>query len=310
MDFRRIIAFGKSSHVVSLPKAWLLENKLKKGDLVYLDQDFDKLLITPKEKEDERKEKKAIIHVDGKELRRIKREISSAFVNYNDYIVVEGKELYKNSKGIIKIIQNLIALEIMDQSSDKITARDFLRVEDIKIKDYFHKEDIITRSIFTDLMNTSFTAYEELIERQNSVRRVYLLLLKVFKAISKDSMLIKKSDLRFDELFRYYRFNFSIQRIAHSLKVMAESLQNVKDKKVKKQLSEFISFLHEHYKNVMKSVHNLDDKKAYELSMIRDQRAEEINSSNIKRTLEVNVILERIVWVYFELQEMLHTVYN
>ena len=45
MDFRRIIAFGKSSHVVSLPKSWLNENKLKKGDLVYLEQDFDKLVI-------------------------------------------------------------------------------------------------------------------------------------------------------------------------------------------------------------------------------------------------------------------------
>src|SRR5210317_127486 len=124
MDFRRIIAFGKSSHVVSLPKHWLNENNLNKGDLVYLEQDFDKLIVMPKEKNEEKEERKAVINVDNKEFKLIKREISSAFINYNDYIVLKGKSLPKYAKDIVKVIHNLIALEIMEQSAEKIVARD------------------------------------------------------------------------------------------------------------------------------------------------------------------------------------------
>jgi phosphate uptake regulator len=34
VEFRRLIGFGKSSFVVSLPKNWIEKNKLVKGDLV------------------------------------------------------------------------------------------------------------------------------------------------------------------------------------------------------------------------------------------------------------------------------------
>ncbi|MBW3019972.1 hypothetical protein KY334_01640 [Candidatus Woesearchaeota archaeon] len=310
MDFRRIIAFGKSSHVVSLPKHWLTENSLNKGDLVYLEQDFDKLIIMPKEKNEDKEERKAIINVDNKEFKLIKREISSAFVNYNDYIVLKGKNLHKYAKDIVKVIHNLIALEIMEQSAEKIIARDFLKVEDIKIVDYFKKEDIITRSMFVDLMDPEFVNYDDLIERQNSVKRVYLLLLKVFKAISKNTVLIKKTDLSLDEIFKYYRFNFAIQRIAHSLKVISENMKSVTDKSTKEELSSLISNLNKHYLDVMKALHSKNKDLAYELSEKRDKYIEIINESKVKRTPEISIIIERMVWIFFELHETLHIVYN
>ena len=43
MEFRKIIAFGKSSFVVSLPKAWMVAHNLVKGDVVYLEEEDDDL---------------------------------------------------------------------------------------------------------------------------------------------------------------------------------------------------------------------------------------------------------------------------
>ena len=34
MDARKVIGFGKNSHVVSIPKSWARKNLLKKGDIV------------------------------------------------------------------------------------------------------------------------------------------------------------------------------------------------------------------------------------------------------------------------------------
>ena len=41
MEFRKLISFGKTSFVMSLPKGWVVKNKLKKGDLIALEERED-----------------------------------------------------------------------------------------------------------------------------------------------------------------------------------------------------------------------------------------------------------------------------
>jgi phosphate uptake regulator len=43
LDTRKIMALGKSSLVVSLPKDWVRSNNLKRGDLVELDVPYTDL---------------------------------------------------------------------------------------------------------------------------------------------------------------------------------------------------------------------------------------------------------------------------
>ena len=37
-EFRKLMAFGNSSYVVSVPKAWVEKNRLKKGDVLVVDE--------------------------------------------------------------------------------------------------------------------------------------------------------------------------------------------------------------------------------------------------------------------------------
>ena len=41
MEFRKLIKFGNSSYVVSLPKKWIIRNRLEKGAVIYIDEDKD-----------------------------------------------------------------------------------------------------------------------------------------------------------------------------------------------------------------------------------------------------------------------------
>ena len=51
MEYRKLIRFGKSSLVISLPKGWTEKNKLGKGSLVYLDVNSEGLVVSPTEKD-------------------------------------------------------------------------------------------------------------------------------------------------------------------------------------------------------------------------------------------------------------------
>ncbi len=53
MEYRKLISFGKSSFVVSLPKSWVTQNKMKKGDLVYFEDSGVNLLINTRKKDNE-----------------------------------------------------------------------------------------------------------------------------------------------------------------------------------------------------------------------------------------------------------------
>ncbi len=44
MEYRKLISFGKNSFVISLPKAWVRHSKLKKGDLIYVEEASDHLM--------------------------------------------------------------------------------------------------------------------------------------------------------------------------------------------------------------------------------------------------------------------------
>ena len=48
MDYRKIISFGKTSFVMSIPKSWVIKNGLKKGDLVSLEENEGNLIMSPK----------------------------------------------------------------------------------------------------------------------------------------------------------------------------------------------------------------------------------------------------------------------
>ena len=48
MEYRKLMAFGNSSFIVSVPKAWVEKNRLKKGDVLMVEQKPNELILAPK----------------------------------------------------------------------------------------------------------------------------------------------------------------------------------------------------------------------------------------------------------------------
>src|SRR3989338_8302561 len=65
MDIRKLVKSGHSSLVAALPRSWILRNKLKQGDLIYISQDQDKIIIETEIKREAPKKKEIIITTEN-----------------------------------------------------------------------------------------------------------------------------------------------------------------------------------------------------------------------------------------------------
>jgi len=307
MDVRKIIAFGKSSFVVSLPKKWLDRYHLKKGDVLFVNQEGDKLIIAPEEKEEVREETRRIIQTDKKSLKRLRREISSAFINHTDYIILEGKTLPTHAAKLVEIIHDLIALEIVEQSHNRIVARDFLRVGDVRVSEYLRKADIVVRSILADLKNPSYDDFDDILLRQEGVTRIHLLILKVLKAIHTNPTAYRKLEIDGDMVLSYTRFNFGLQNISLALREISKIMKTMKGKELASTRS-VVGALEADYLELMKAHISQNIERALDFSERRDVALEIIETDFKKDGAVRYIIMSNAAYIHREMHEMAHRI--
>lgn len=154
MDYRKLIKFGESSHVISLPTRWIRKNNLKKGDMIYFEENGNnEIIISPSKKEKEKVDKKIVIGVDGKEKKQLVREIVTAYLNNFNIIKFEGNEIARKSETIRNITQNLVALQTIEQTNNYILVKDFLDIDTISADNLIRKIDLIIRVVLLDMVD-------------------------------------------------------------------------------------------------------------------------------------------------------------
>ncbi len=269
MEYRKLISFGKNSFVVSLPKNWVRQNKMVKGDLVYMEEAGPNLLLSKQETNKEEIEKEKVINIDGKTVFSITREVCSAYILNYRTIILRGKEIKTKVKDLQGIIQNLIALEVLEQSSDSITAKDFLNMDKVSVNELLRKMDVVTRTMMKE-MSSIFEedTYEHLNERDRDVNRLYFLLYRtVLYNLENPSKSMKNFKLTPIDLLKYYTLGFYVEAIADEIKRAARYLRTLKlTNEKQKFIRNLLQDYNEYYCSTMKAVHNNDRDLALTLS--------------------------------------------
>lgn len=261
MDYRKLISFGKNSYVISLPKSWIRQNKLKKGDLVALEERGSNIVINAKEDEDVQ-EKVKTIPVDGKTIRRLQREIISAYIKDYKTIILQGDSLKEKAKEIQQITQNLMALEVMEQTSKKIVARDFLDMNSISIFNMVRKVDVIVRAMMEDCQNMFVDDNcENIAYRDNDVNRLSFLVFRVVEfGLGNTSFMYKKHGLTSKHLLHLWWFMFNLESVADEVKRTSRYMKSVKlDKRQQDRFLKLLSETKESYLAIMKAFHTKDE---------------------------------------------------
>jgi len=262
---RRLIKFGNSSYVVSLPKEWIEKNNLKKGELIYMDYSKNKLVLSPMAQNYVEEERKMII--EAKEMDRIgiKREILSSYSNNFNLIEVTGNFSKERLDEIKVIINGLVGMEIVESSKNKVIAKDYLDIRAIELEKVIRRIDNTIRSMFEELRNGLESDrfrknnFDEIYKADDTLNSLFFLVCKLARKGLRDSEVTKLLKTNPEELSSYHWIAMNFENIGDELKRLARYLKESKLKgKEKENLKNLCTDIESMYLMLMGAVYNKD----------------------------------------------------
>lgn len=279
MESRKLISFGSSSYVVTLPKSWIEKNKLNKGNSIYVDERSDELVISPNDSEQNKKAKEIQIDATNKSIERVRTELVSAYLNNCDLIEIRNvKEA--DMPAVKDHVKNLAGLEIMEQTSSKIVSKDLINVREVSIKTLIRRIDIIVRSLIDDVMMSLQgkedikDVYESIYQRDTDVNRLVFLVRRMMTAALEDTKIAKIFDTNPMEILSDWEVVIRLEKLGDQTKRIARSIKatTAKNEFVEKL---FMS-LRERYLSVMKAYYSSDREMAFMIENTTNSQIDDI----------------------------------
>ncbi|MEK6953243.1 MAG: AbrB/MazE/SpoVT family DNA-binding domain-containing protein [Nanoarchaeota archaeon] len=239
MEVRKLIKFGNSSHVISIPAVWLKKNNLNKGDVIYFEENGNnELVITPQIKEKKEELKEAIIDTTNKTVHSIKREIVSAYVNNHRVIKIIGKDITGYAAELREFIHNLLAVEIIEETQNKIVARDFLSVKTLSAMNIIRRMDLVIRSMLSDAkeVQEKEIIYTNLMNRDKDLNRLTILAYRSSRYYMENHN--NKEGFSIVDYFKMWSMAESLEKIGDEIKRFTRYLKT--SKLPQKKLDELI----------------------------------------------------------------------
>lgn len=274
MESRKIIKFGNSSFVISLPREWMDKNKLKKGDSVYFLQDVDdSLRVTSQYKEPSKDEKEVIIQLKHRDIDSIFREIFAAYINNYSVIKLMDNSSSESKKiaSIRKRLNSMIGLEVLEQTSNSLIIHDLLDFKNISIKSLLNKEDIICRSMLTDSIESiQSDSFESIYQRDIDINRLAHLVHKIVNTCLDDPNSLRRMGVNYRELLDLWFISDNIEKIADESKRIARLFVNLNlNGKQKKEIISIYKEIEQEYLNIMRAYYKKDKKLSLEVDLNR-----------------------------------------
>lgn len=236
MHIRRLVKAGQSSYTVSLPKQWLEKQNLKKGDTIFIKEIEDELIIYLKEKTNKKQSRELTLTIDNDSIDTLKRQLTSAYINNYNPINIIGKTLPKHAGEIRSAIHDFVALEISEQTSSKIVAKDLLNIEEISIDKTIRRMDMIIRSMLEDSYNilNGKNVYDSIHFRDQDINRLYFLLFKLIKESLRDKKVAQKFNLHGTKTLSTWYLILNLENIADCQKSICKLFETNKKDDLKK----------------------------------------------------------------------------
>ena len=261
-EFRKLMAFGNSSYVVSVPKAWVEKNRLKKGDVLVVDERPNELTFSSKDPSERRQINEATINAAGKSVREIKTEVTSLYINNFDVITV--MDAGASAKEIKQEFHNLVGMEIIEETTTKMVAKDLLDVQEVSMSNITRRVDIIIRSMLEDAGSFSGAEADSVYERDKEVNRLTLLGFRTARAAADNPRLLRLFGTTYWNIMVSKQVLAHLERFGDQLKrLLRFSKENGKEMQKLRDLKPLYDSIAKHYEAVMKIYYNRDKTQAF-----------------------------------------------
>ncbi len=286
MEPRKIIKFGNSSHVITLPQDWLESNSLEKGDTLRVIEKPESLILTLPE---DRLIRKAVINLDNKPLKLFNKELLSYYLKNYKTIEIVGKDIHEKLDEITRFKEKISSVEITEITKEKILLRDLTSPKELDI-----------HQLIDDIIDMEDLFFERL--SSPDIKDQYPFLLQLDKNINKLAFLAHKAiNYNLDSLedsqkvkgaIHYWRITSNLEEQGDVLKRVARYLKNESNEhnlhigNVCKKIRDYFTFItdlftEENEENFNKNLELYLDKKQTLLREIEELRGQLLDDLNL-----------------------------
>ena len=307
MYSRKIIRLGNSSYAIALPKEWVTKSELDKGDyLKIIQQTTGELTITPTIKKDAVKIKS--FDFSHKSKQEIRRELLGAYVQ--DYNIFDIKVVKDKKKLVKQFLKGITNFEIIEESDEKIRAKDFFKLEEINVDNFVRRTEHNAQSLFDDVRvflvsnKPSEESFAEIEEIEDSVDIFAAVITRIyFKGMNNPSFLInlKKDSMN---MFNNWWIVFNLEYIVDNLFNMAEIKKENPSLAIPEQIIKTYDTIHDNYNLCINAFYKNDKQYAVDVinknSALKEMCRDCMSFSNrqikkfVENLMEIISIIERI----------------
>lgn len=286
MEPRKVIKFGNSSYVVTLPFEWVKSNNLDKSNSVYVTENKDCLILSLNK---ENKAKHAEINIDDMPLKLFNRKLISYYLKNFKYIKISGENVIEKLEEIRVLKEKLSSIEIVEINQNYVMLKDLTSPNELNIS-----------KIITEIVDMEKILFEELSNETKKNKSYFISSLDVninklsflaYKAINYNLDVWQNPDYVRDAI-HYHRIVSSFESIGDILKRIARYLKDI-DKEHTHHISMQINALKEYFlfiTNFLQQDINIENN--LKLHLDKKQSAlREIENMRVKFNEDINLYL-------------------
>lgn len=194
MEKRKLMALGKSSLVIAIPKHWLNKSELKRGDFVSLSVQSDgSLCIHPETNAGKNREINLYFSAEDDE-NSIIRHVISCYLNGFTTIRLLSKSVFTTKQHVsARNVVKTLYMRIMESNSRKITINVLLDESMSSVFNGIERMHIITHSMCTDILGAMKNWDEDIarsvVSLEDDVDQFMYLLLRLIRRAAQNSSL-------------------------------------------------------------------------------------------------------------------------
>ncbi len=312
MDYRKLVNFGKSSLVVTLPKKWTDKYKLSAGDHLLLKEIGKGIVFFPEGINAEPNQITNTISVDELDLGQLKRQIITHYIRNTNLLYLNGKTVTEKQDSIRFTLSNLIAFELIEQNINRLTVRDFLDMDNLSIKNLVKRIDMILRSMMIDAKQSQSTEETDMItSRDKDINKLSYLIFRKINYLNMNPS--AKREISNTDLIKYWVLTNYLETIGDEVKRIARLFSRLRtSKKNKKLLLNQFEATSQWYLKILGAFYTKDIAVAYKLA---DEKENQFNTLNdLFNTLSSSPTLisihEKLKTIITHLNDIGKLVYN
>jgi len=198
---RKIMALGRSSLVISLPKHWVKLNELKQGDVVSLAVQRDRSLVVFPGAERKKEPREVTLYVEPDERETlIVRRIVGCYLNGYTHIRVISKNIFSVvQRKAIRNIVRMLYMRIMESDAKSMHIQTLIDESKASPKLAIHRMHLIAHSMCRDALNSlknrDAMLAKAVFSLDDDVDHFSFFLLRLLRNAAQDAVLANQLDI-------------------------------------------------------------------------------------------------------------------